>query len=440
MGKISQEGNQAAAGGQQLIRAEVLEARGAQWLGAIRVAQPVASWLVVALATVIGLALVAFVCLGSVTRKARVAGITVPASGSLSILAPNGGVLAHSHVQEGQHVEAGQVLFDLSTERQGGRGEVSALVAQQLAIRQQTLEAERRARLAQDGDRRHALEQRRLNAQAEAGQLEREIALAQRRLALAQKSVEKFELLQGNGFVSAAQTQQKQEELIDLESRLAGLARNKVQLQATAQALDAEQAALATALAGDLAQLDRAVASLEQEAVENRNRSTNLIVAPEAGTVTAITYQPGQAVLGGQVLATVIPQAPSGGSELEAHLYAPSRTIGFIAPGQPVLIRLHAFPYEKFGLQHGVIQQVSKTPFAPAELPSNLASTILGTLAQSSPEGLYRVKVKLQRQDIFAHGQLQALRPGMTLEADVVQERRTIWEWIADPLLAIAHR
>jgi membrane fusion protein len=29
------------------------------------------------------------------------------------------------------------------------------------------------------------------------------------------------------------------------------------------------------------------------------------------------------------------------------------------------------------------------------------------------------------------------LKPGMTLEADVVQDKRAVWEWIFEPLLAL---
>ena len=110
-----------------------------------------------------------------------------------------------------------------------------------------------------------------------------------------------------------------------------------------------------------------------------------------------------------------------------------------------MLIRYQSYPYQKFGLQEGIVADVSKTPFAPGELPGNLASTILSNAQQSilgfnSNEGLYRVKVRLKRQTIVAYGQEQALKPGMTLDADIVQDKRKIWEWVAEPVLAIAQR
>ena len=273
--------------------------------------------------------------------------------------------------------------------------------------------------------------------------------LAKRRLSLSQQSIDKFQTLQNSGYVSAAQTQQKQEENIDLSTRLSNLQRNKIQLQTTQVSVQSEINTLANTLATELAQLNRAKAGLQQEIAENNNRHSSQITAPQAGMVTAITNQTGQNINGGQVLATIIPTVETsnanneqGQQALEVHLYAPSKTAGFVSAGQQVLIRYNAYPYQKFGLQAGTVIDVSKTPFAPNELPQNLASTILSNAQQNilgfnSNEAVYRIKVQLKQQSIKAYGQVQAIKPGMTLEADVVQDRRKIWEWIIEPVLAV---
>lgn len=449
---------------QALFRPEVHAAQSQQWLGAIRLAQPLSNWLIAGFAALIAIALIAFVCLGSVTKKARVSGITIPVGGSISVSAANAGLLIKSYVSEGDIVSAGQALFEISNERQGDKGEITALVAQQLATRQHSLEAEQRLRTAQSIEKKQALVQRLNNLSTEASQLDQEITLNQRRHALAQDTVSKFQTLQGNGYVSAAQTQQKQEDLIDIATRLSNLQRGKLQLQASQMALQAEHAALANSLATDRAQLLRATASLQQEIAENRNRKANLITASQTGTITTLTSQAGQMINAGQVLGTLIPataeaNCDAGGldkqtvcknssektNQLEVHLYAPSRTAGFVDEGQQVQIRYSAFPYQKFGLQKGTVIGISRTPFAPNELPPNLASTILSNAQQSIPssntsEALYRIKVRLEKQSIDAYGQKQSLKPGMTLEADVVQSRRKIWEWIVEPLLTVARQ
>lgn len=424
-----------------LFRSEVTAAQSQQWMGAIRLAQPLSAWLIAVVAAVVTLALIVYITLGSITKKARITGLTLPSSGSVSVIAPNTGVIQKTLVSEGQSVRAGQVLFELSTEHHGDQGEITALISQQLTARQHSLEAEQRQRTAQVKEKKQAIQLRLSNLRTESEQLQQEIVLAQRRQSLAQESLNKFQHLQGSGYVSTAQTQQKQEDLIDIATRLSTLQRSQLQLKANQLALQAEATDLDNNLANEQAQLARSLASLQQEIAENSNRKANLLTASQDGVITALNYPAGQTVTAGQSLATLLPHQ----SDLEVQLYAPSRTAGFVSVGQNVLIRYQAFPYQKFGLHHGTVTDVSKTPFAPNELPANLASTILSNAQQNiqgfnSNEALYRIKVRLEKQSIDAYGKPQMLKPGMTLEADVVQDSRKIWEWVLEPVLAVVQR
>jgi membrane fusion protein len=112
----------------------------------------------------------------------------------------------------------------------------------------------------------------------------------------------------------------------------------------------------------------------------------------------------------------------------------PSRTAGFLQAGQTVYLRYAAYPYQKFGLHTGRITAVSDTPFAANELPPNLASQLMAQ--NQSNEALYRINVQLDAQSITSYGDAIQLKPGLTLEADVLQERRKVWEWALEPMLA----
>ena len=172
-----------------LFRSEVVASSNQQWLGAIRLAQPLSSWLIAAFSIMIASALIVFVVMGNVTKKARTAGILVPDTGSLGIHAPNEGILIRSLVREGERVFAGQTLFELSTERQSSSGELTVLIAQQLASRQQSLDAEQRVRIAQHDDKKAEIVVRLKNQESEMLQLAQEIDLAKRRYSLSQESL-----------------------------------------------------------------------------------------------------------------------------------------------------------------------------------------------------------------------------------------------------------
>ena len=416
-----------------LFREEVHVAQTAQWLGSVRLVRPLSFSVVTGGAIAIALALVAFAAWGEVNRKAHLSGLLVPTLGTLNVTTPQAGTVVQLPVAEGQTVKAGDVLLVLHAERNsmhnGATEDTSARIAQQIEARAQTLQTERTLRELQSRQREQALTDRMRAMQAELRQVADEVSLSERRVALAQTTLARNEQLAKDGFVSAAQVQTRQEERMEAEARLQSAKRNHMGLQRDLAAVKAERETLATQLQADFNQLDRSRATLEQEATENAARKSMVITAPFAGTVTALGLVSGQSVQSGQTLLTLLPPA-----QLQAHLYAPSRTAGFVRPGQTVYVRYAAFPYQKFGLYAGKITSVSATPFAPAELPPNLAQQLLAQAG--SNEAMYRINVQLSDQSIKAYGEDIALKPGLTLEADVLQESRKVWEWVLEPVLA----
>ena len=172
---MSQQKNQSSSA---LFRSEVTAAHSQQWMGAIRLAQPIYAWLIALVAAAVTLALIAYITVGSITKKARITGLTIPVSGSVSVIAPTTGLIQKVLVTEGQAVQAGQALFELSTERRGDQGEITALIALQLAARQHSLEAEQRQRTVQVKEKKQAIQLRLSNLQTESAQLNQEITLA----------------------------------------------------------------------------------------------------------------------------------------------------------------------------------------------------------------------------------------------------------------------
>jgi membrane fusion protein len=135
----------------------------------------------------------------------------------------------------------------------------------------------------------------------------------------------------------------------------------------------------------------------------------------------------GQAVPSGATLAVMAPA----GSTLMADLYVPSRAAGFIRPGQRVNLMYQAFPYQKFGVGRGRVQSVSRTVLGPGE-------TAIPGLEMKEP--VFRVRVQLDSAVVSAYGQTLPLQPGMLLTADIVIDRRSLAEWLLDPIYAAKRR
>ena len=116
--------------------------------------------------------------------------------------------------------------------------------------------------------------------------------------------------------------------------------------------------------------------------------------------------------------------------QLYAELYVPTRARGFLTTGQPVLLRFHAFPYQKFGAHPARIDEISATVMVSDALPIALALN----------EPVYRIRASLEAQFIHAYGEAVALRPGMLLDAEIVKDRRTLIEWLFEPILSMSKR
>jgi membrane fusion protein len=427
-----------------LFRTEVTQSQQASWLGRILLAHNPRLTVVASVALLLTGALLAFGAWGKVARKVRVPGILMPQMGTLELSTPQTGVLLEQRVQEGDWVQQGQVLFVINTDKTTPVGSTSALLASHLAQRRSTLLAERISRMAQHQQRETHILERIRSLALESTQAKQEQALVQRRVELAEKTWLRFAQIAQEGYASDIQAQNKQEELIDLQSRLENSQRSGVVLIREHGTAQAEFHHLQKQLTIDLLQLDRSLASLDQEISENQSRQSSSVIAPQAGQVSTLHLPLGATVQAGQTIASLLPhtylttQATPTGPRLIAALFAPTRTAGFIQPGQEVWLRLAAYPYQKFGLAKGHVVKVSGTPIAPQDLPHGQGIALMASTQSNEP--LFRIQVALASQHVLAFGQTHPLRPGMTLEADVIQDVRGIWEWIFEPLLAIHAR
>jgi len=421
-----------------LFRPEVAQAQASQYLGTIRIGRNPSFSVVAVVSLLLAAALIAFAIAGEVTRKTKVPGLLVPAQGALQISAQAAGIVSEISSPEGAHIHRGGPIFMVKMDRVASSGETTELVAKALEQRAASLESERRVREAQALQRRQSLAGRARDLRVEIDASGREADLASRRVALAQRSLERFQQLSTSGFVAETQVQQRQEELIDLQARVDSALRTRNALSRELANARAEVLGIDSELTGQLAQIDRALSGVHQEMTENDGRKLQILVAPEEGTLTTVMVTKGASVQAGQVLAVFVPGSATQPSDLEAHLFAPSRAAGFVQSGQVAWLRLASYPYQKFGMTRGVVTGVSVAPINPQELPPG-QSTALLQAAQSS-EPLYRIKVRLDAQMLSAYGKQQLLKPGMALEADVTQDRRAVWEWVFEPLLATGSR
>lgn len=416
---------------QPLFRRAALAAQKPRAFGEILLVRPLAYRLLSAAALLCTLAIVALFAWGSYTKRSSVTGQLVPSAGLLRMYPPQAGIVAEKRVAEGQMVRAGEALYLITGERQSDTmGSVLAGVSEQLGARQDSLrhELERTRQLQRE-------EQEGLRRQVEAlaselDKIDSLLAGQQARVALAEETSARYQSLLDKDYISREQRQQKHEELLDQQARLKSIEREQIALRRELGLRRETLAGLRLKHENQQAQIERVISSTSQELGESEGRRLLAIVAPIDGTATAVVAEVGQAVDGRRPLVSIVPA----GSTLLAQLYAPSRAVGFVRTGAPVLMRYQAYPYQKFGHARGSVVSVAKTA-----LPASEISTLLppGADAQGS-EPLYLISVALESQSITAYGVDQPLQAGMLLEADVLQESRRLYEWVLEPLFSLS--
>lgn len=412
---------------ESLFRKEALEARGNQWLGGISLAQPLRQWLLALAVMSAALAVVLFLMLGEYTRRSRVTGQLVPSAGLLTVMAPTAGVVSRVLPQEGDRVDQGAPLLAISIPRAlASGGDAAQAMEAEFDKRRRSIERERLSRATQAAAQTDGIERQLAAARRELSQIEAEVGTRAEQARLARQLLARYQQLSQAQFVSELQVQQQEQVLLEqignrqaLERQATALRRNIAQLQQALRELPAQGEA-------QDASAERELAVLAQERVQADAGNEVLIKAPGTGLIASRSIEIGQAVQVGQPLLSVLPANAS----LQAQLLVPSRAIGFVAPGDSVLLRYQAFPYQKFGHHQGKVVRISRSALSTVEVAA------LSGGGQAN-EPFYRVLVELQSQAITAYGKQEPLRPGMLVEAEILGESRKLYEWVLEPLYSV---
>jgi membrane fusion protein len=411
----------------KLFRQEAIDAQREKYLGEATIARRVPFWVFTLLAAGTAALLIAVAVWGQYTRRERVEGYLELDAGAARVSVPDAGRIAALFIKEGDEVLAeapmAKISYDRSTQTASS---TSGVITEELQQRKTILEKEQNQWRELGEQQVQQVKKRVLDLQSEVTQLDREIKLQQQRLASAHEQSKRFQQLAGEKFVSDIIARQKHDEAIDQEIRLQALKRQRATLERDLGAARMEEPSIALKSRTQVEQVARQISEIHQSLAQEDARRETIIRAPTTGTVTNIAVNAGQSVAAETLLATIVPK----GSGLHAELLVPTRAIGFIAAGQEVVLRYEAFPYERYGQYRGVISGISRTVWSPGEK--------IGPL--SVREAAYRISVKLDQQEVAALGQQFPLRAGMLANADILLEKRTILEWIFEPVLQLRGR
>lgn len=414
-----------------LFRTEALEAQQVQWLGSIVLIRPVSFAFLTAFATLLAAIVIIFFLWGSYTKRSTIAGQLLPSSGQIKVYVPQQGRVLQSFIQEGQYVKAGTHLLTLSSEHYGENSDpVQESISSNLKERKRSLIDELTKTKTLLVDQRKSLTSHLSSLKNELDILAGQISSQKQLVALASNATSRYSGLMEKGYIAMDQLQQRQAELLNHRQKLNTFERDRSALRQQITERRNELFGLSARHENQLAIIHRALSEIDQEIIESEARRIVVIKAPQEGVVTAILAEPGQTIGTARPLLSIVPN----NALLQAELYSPSKSIGFIRVGDEVRIRYQAYPYQKFGQHNGIVKSISKASVSAVEL-ANTVGEIPGIGLDG--ERYYRIRVGLDKQHVLAYGEQRTLQTGMLLEADIMQETRHLYEWVLEPLYSL---
>jgi len=372
--------------------------------------------------------LVLFLTQTTYSRKETVRGWLEPESGVVRIYPQSEGRLAQLLVKNGDMVVSGQPLAIINGDRVLPGGEhLETLLLQEFEVQKLALERQLVREDILREARQKEIGQRRQTAAQELAGIEAQLATQQQRIVLADKRQQRHQRLSLQGHITDTELENLQEQSLLLNRERLALVVEQVQQQALLDQLSAQSQRLPQESANNMDQLRLKLSDLSQQIARLRGNRAHVVMASVDGRVSNINLQTGQRVRFDSPLLSLLPAD----SQLVAHLLVPVRAAGFLQPGQQLLIRYDAFPYQKFGTQPGRITAVA----ASASLPDESLHVPF-----KFSEPVYRVSALPATTHISAYGRDFPLKAGMTLSADVQLERRSLLQWLLEPIYSIRGR
>lgn len=137
------------------------------------------------------------------------------------------------------------------------------------------------------------------------------------------------------------------------------------------------------------------------------------MAAPVSGTVTALTVRgPGSVVEQGQAVAMIAP----GDARMVAEVRIPNDQVGLIKPGLVTKLLIDAYPHQRYGPFDGTVLAISPDS---AVTPGG--------------ESYYRAIVTPKGTTIKKGNRDLVLKPGLSLTAQIVTEKRSVLSLFLDP-------
>ena len=418
-------------------------------------------WLMLSLCGLLVVALIWSV-VGRVDVVATASGKVVPVGNVKQIQPIEIGYVRAIHVKNGQHVEAGQLLVELDPTLAGAEAEQASkglLGAEVDAARNTALldhldgrssrfaapagtssevattqsQYVRSAIAEYEGERASLMQQRAENA-AQLASVAAEIAKLEQTLPIVEQQLAARRELSDKGYFSKIRLLEYEQLKIEHVQNIAVQKANAARARATIANIDAQLARLrgsfGKAAATELAESQQQSGLAREEVTKSQRRQAYMqLRAPVSGTVQQLTISTvGGVVQPAQTLMIVVPDDAA--PVVEARIQ--NKDIGFIREGQPVRVKLEAYPFTDYGIVPGIVESISRDAVDTSEPGAAETRDRNGRVIQ--PGLVYTTRIRLLKRSIRVAGRDQTIGPGLAVQAEIKTGDRRIIQYLLSPV------
>lgn len=400
-----------------------------EWLGDVHVSNPVSYRLLGLYSFILFLTLIIFLFFAHYTNREKSQGSIIPEKGIININSNENGFIKDIFISNGMYVKKGTALFSISKEKNAEHyGNTNQFINNQL-------EKQKHLLIKTINDKKSFLEtQKKIKTdyinelKNDKIEIKNQILITQNQSLKMKSILSNMLTLKSKGYVSNLEIQQQENLFLENEKQTKSLKRQLIENTIKLNEQDEFLNRMYNEYKIEENKINQEIFEIEKNMAINKNDEQNIYFAKESGVVSSLLFEKGQSIKAGDTVIAEIPE----NSKFVVQLFVPSSSIGFIKPGNNVILRYQAYPYQKFGVQHGKVKEISKSIIS--------AKQITDITGNPSNDPYYKIIIEPEKQYILTYGEKKSLLSGMIVDADIMLEKRNLFEWIFEPMFGLKNK
>jgi HlyD family secretion protein len=151
---------------------------------------------------------------------------------------------------------------------------------------------------------------------------------------------------------------------------------------------------------------------------DKRHQLVELKAPADSVVLEIVKLSVGSIAQGGGTFFTLVPL----NTELEAEVSIDAMDVGYVKLGDPVRLKVDAFPFQRHGFLEGEVRTISEDAYRKDSDPTQ------------DLDGFYKSRIILTKTQLRKMPEKAHLLPGMTLSAEVVVGKRSVISYLLWPL------